>query len=157
MKDTIVTDLPKNEVYQRIMDFVDQNQIKIKEMNNKVISGMYGSRFKAHTKSILTEPSILPVKIMIKLQDKGNGTELFVLLKKGYIGIPPLSMNKKYLMIFARLMNNLKLQFHREMYLKEDISKCNNCGKVILYGNQRFCEICGYELVENKNQIDSLS
>lgn len=148
LKDLISTDLPKNEIYQRIMDFFNQNQIKIKEMNDKVVTGMYGSRLKAHTRGFRAEPSILPVKISIKLQDKGNRTELHVLLKKGYIGVPPLGLDKKYLMIFARLMNNLKLQFYKEMYLKEEKSKCNNCGKVIIYENQRFCETCGIELLE---------
>ena len=157
LKDTINTDLPRNEIYQRIMDFANQNHIKIKEMNKKIITGMYGSRFKAHTRGIRAEPTILPVKISIKLHDKIDRTELIVFLKKGYLGIPPLGMNKKYLMILARLMNNLKLQFHKEMYLKEDVSKCSNCGKVILYENQRFCENCGYELLEEENQIDSLS
>ncbi len=149
LMDLINTDLPKNEIYQRIMDFVNQYQIKIKEMNSKVITGMYGSRLKAHTRGIRAEPSILPVKISIKLHDRGNSTELHVLLKKGYIGITPLGMDKKYLMMLARLMNNLKLQFYREMYPKEEISKCNNCGTVIIYENQRFCEFCGIELIDN--------
>ena len=149
LKDNIITDLPKNEIYQRIMDFVNQHQIKIKEMNNKIITGMFGSRLKAHTRGIRAEPSILPVKISIKLHDKGNNTELNILLKKGYIGIPPLGIDKKYLMMLARLMNNLKLQFYREMYPKEELSKCNNCGTVIIYENQRFCEFCGIELLEN--------
>ena len=157
LKDTINTDLPRNEIYQRIMDFANQNHIKIKEMNKKIITGMYGSRLKAHTRGIRAEPTILPVKISIKLQDKVNSTELFIFLKKGYIGIPPLGMSKKYLMILARLMNKLKLQFHREMYLKEEVSKCSNCGKVILYENQRFCENCGFELLEEESQIDCLS
>ena len=149
LKDNIITDLPKNEIYQRIMDFVNQHQIKIKEMNNKIITGMYGSRLKAHTRGIRAEPSILPVKISIKLHDKGNSTELNILLKKGYIGIPPLGIDKKYLMMLARLMNNLKLQFYREMYPKKELSKCNNCGTVIIYENQRFCEFCGIELLDN--------
>ena len=149
LKDNIITDLPKNEIYQRIMDFVNQHQIKIKEMNNKIITGMFGSRLKAHTRGIRAEPSILPVKISIKLHDKGNNTELNILLKKGYIGIPPLGIDKKYLMMLARLMNNLKLQFYREMYPKKELSKCNNCGTVIIYENQRFCEFCGIELLEN--------
>ncbi len=149
LKDLIFTDLPNNEIIQRIMDFINQNQIKIKGMNDKVIIGMYGSRLKAHTRGIRAEPSILPVKLSIKIQDKGNRTELHILLKKGYIGIPPRGMDKKYLMIFARLMNNLKLQFYKEMYLKEVISKCSICGKIILYENQRFCEMCGSELLKN--------
>ena len=157
LKDTIYTDLPRNEIYQRLMDFMNQNHIKIKEMNNKLITGMYGSRLKAHTRGIRAEPTILPVKISIKLKEKENGTELFVLLKKGYIGIPPFGIAKKYIMILARLMNNLKLQFYKQMYLKEEVSKCLNCGQIILYENQRFCENCGYELVEYKNQINSLS
>ncbi len=149
LKDLIPTDLPNNEIIHRIMDFVNQNQIKIKRMNDKIILGTYGSRLKAHTRGIRAEPSILPVKLSIKLQDKGNRTELHILLKKGYIGVPPRGTDKKYLMIFARLMNNLKLQFYKEMYLKEEISKCNNCGKIILYENQRFCEMCGSELLKN--------
>jgi hypothetical protein len=157
LKDKILTDLPKNEIFQRIMEFTNQNNIKIKEMKKKLITGMYGSRFKAHTKGILADTSILPVKITITIKDIDNGTELSVFLKKGYIGYPPLGVDKKYWMIFARLMNSIKLQFHREMYLKNEISKCSNCGKEILYENQRFCEICGYELVEKKTQINSLS
>ncbi len=157
LKDKLVTNLPKNEIFQRIMDFANQNHIKIKEMNKKLITGMFGSRLKAHTRGVRADPTVLPVKISIKIQEKENGTELFVILKKGYIGIPPLGLDKKYLMILARLMNNLKLQFHREMYLKEDTSRCNNCGKIILYENQRFCETCGYELVENESQIDTHS
>ena len=148
LKDVIDTALPKNEIFQRIMEFFNQNQIKIKQMNKKIITGMYGSRLKAHTRGIRAEPSILPVKIAINLQNKEYGTKLDILLKKGYIGIPPLGVNKKYIMILARLMNNLKLQFHKEMYLKEETSKCKNCGKVIIYENQRFCEICGTELLE---------
>jgi hypothetical protein len=157
LRDQIETILPKNEIFERIMDFINQNQIKIKEMNNKVITGMYGSRLKAHTRGIRAEPSILPIKISINLLDKGNSTELQILMKKGYIGVPPLGMEKKYLMMFARLMNNLKLQFYKEMYLKEETSKCNNCGKVIFYENQRFCEICGYELLEISGKVNSQS
>ena len=157
LKDNIITDLPKNEVYHRIMDYFNRNRIKIKEMNKKLIYGMYGSRFRVHTKGIRAEPTILPVKIIINIEDREGNTELKIHLKKGYIGIASLGINKKYLMILARLMNNLKLQFYREMYLKDETSKCKNCGKVILYENQRFCEICGYELIENKNKIESLS
>ncbi|MFX1568019.1 MAG: hypothetical protein ACFFCV_06600 [Promethearchaeota archaeon] len=157
LKDKINTSLPRNEIYQRIMDFANQNHIKIKEMNKNIIRGMYGSRLKAQTRGFRVEPSVLPVKITITLQDKENCTELFVIMKKGVIGIPPFGVDKKYLTILARLMNKLKLQFHREMYLKQEVSKCSNCGKVILYENQRYCEICGYELVEKRNQMNSLS
>ena len=148
LQDIIITNLPKNDIYQKFMDYFNQNQIKIKEMNDNIIRGMYGSRLKAHTRGILAEPSILPVKISINLLDKGNGTELQVLMKEGFIGIPPITHNKKYPLIFARLMNNLKLQFFKEKCPKEEISKCNNCSKVIFDENQRFCEICGYELIK---------
>ncbi|MCK4371479.1 MAG: zinc ribbon domain-containing protein [Candidatus Lokiarchaeota archaeon] len=148
LQDVIDTNLPIDEVIQIIMDFCNQNQIKIKEMNDKVITGMYGSRLKAHTRGMRAEPSILPVKISINFQDKGNSTGLNVLMKEGFFGFPPLGMNKKYPLIFARLMNNLKLQFYKEMYIKEDTSKCKNCGKDIFYENQRYCEVCGYELLK---------
>ena len=84
LKDVIDTALPKNEIFQRIMEFFNQNQIKIKQMNKKIITGMYGSRLKAHTRGIRAEPSILPVKIAINLQNKEYGTKLDILLKKGY-------------------------------------------------------------------------
>ena len=70
LQDVIDTNLPTDEVVQRIMDFCNQNQIKIKEMNDKVITGMYGSRLKAHTRGIRAEPSILPVKISINFKIK---------------------------------------------------------------------------------------
>ncbi|MFW9999771.1 MAG: zinc ribbon domain-containing protein [Candidatus Hodarchaeota archaeon] len=148
LKDVIDTTLPENEIFDRIMEFFSQNQIKIKQLNKKSVIGMYGSRLKAHTRGIRADSSILPVKITINLQDKENATELSILMKKGYIGIPPLGLNKKYLIIFARLMNSLKLQFYKQMYLKKEISKCSNCGKDILYENQRFCELCGIDLLE---------
>ena len=69
-------------------------------------------------------------------------------MKEGFIGIPPFGMKKKYPKIFARLMNNLKLQFFKEKYPKEENSKCNNCSAAIIDDNQRFCEICGYEFLK---------
>jgi len=148
LQDVIDTHLPIDEVIQRIMDFCNQNQIKIKKVNDKLITGMYGSRLQAHTRGMRAEPSILPVKISINFQGNGNSIELNVLMKEGFIGFPPILLKKKYPLIFARLMNNLKLQFHKKMYIKEHSSKCNNCGKDILYENQRYCEVCGYELLK---------
>jgi len=148
LQDKININFPRNIINEKLWDFFNKNQIKIKEMNNNRIRGMYGSRLKAHTRGILAEPSILPVKISINLQDNGNSTELQVLMKEGFIGIPPITLNKKYPLIFARLMNNLKLQFFKEKYPKEEIHECNNCGKVIIDENQRFCEICGLELIK---------
>ena len=148
LQDKININFPKNIINEKLWDFFNKNQIKIKQMNNNRIRGMYGSRLKAHTRGIRAEPSILPVKISINFQDKGNSTGLNILMKEGFIGFPPLGMNKKYPIIFARLMNNLKLQFYKEMSIKEDTSKCNNCSKVIFNENQRFCEICGYELIK---------
>lgn len=148
LHDNILIYLPRNEINRRIMDFINQNQIKIKEMNEKVKIGMYGSRLKAHTRGIRADPSILPVKISIHLQATGNGTELNVLMKEGFIGIPPFGMKKKYPKIFARLMNNLKLQFFKEKDLKIEKNKCNNCGVAIIADNQRYCEVCGYELLQ---------
>ena len=148
LQDKINITSPKNIINEKLWDFFNQNQIKIKEMNDNIIRGMYGSRLKAHTRGSRAKTSILPVKISINLQDKGNGTELKVLMKEGFIGIPPITLNKKYPLIFARLMNNLKLQFFKEEYPKEEITKCNNCNKDIFDENQRFCEICGYELIK---------
>lgn len=148
LQDSINTHLPKREVNQRIMDFIIQNQIKLKEMNDNIVTGMYGSRLKAHTRGMLADPSILPVKITIKLKTKGKGTELNVYMKEGYVGIPPLGMNKKYPQLFARLMNNLKLHFYRNNYQKEEKNKCNNCSIQIVDKKQRFCEMCGYELLK---------
>lgn len=148
LKDSIITILPKREITQRIMDFINKNQIKLKEINDNKVTGLYGSRLKAHTRGILADPSVLPVKITFKLLTKGDTTELSIYMKEGYIGIPPLGLYKKYLQIFARLMNNLKLQFYKNDYQKEEIKKCDNCGKHIFDENQRFCEICGYELLK---------
>lgn len=148
LQDSITTSLPKNEIIQKVNVFINQNQIKLKEMNDKIIRGMYGSRLKAHTRGMLAEPSILPVKISINLHTNSNSTILHVHMKEGLIGIPPLTLNKKYPLIFARLMNNLKMQFYREELPKEDTSKCNNCGKTFFEENQRFCETCGHELIK---------
>ncbi|MFX1349957.1 MAG: hypothetical protein ACFE92_14910, partial [Promethearchaeota archaeon] len=65
LKDVIDTTLPENEIFDRIMEFFSQNQIKIKQLNKKSVIGMYGSRLKAHTRGIRADSSILPVKITI--------------------------------------------------------------------------------------------
>lgn len=148
LKDNIITILPKKEINLRIMDFFNENQIKLKEMSDNKITGLYGSRLKTHTRGLLADPSVLPVKISIKLLTKGESTELSVYMKDGYIGIPIIFLYKKYLQIFARLMNNFKLQFYKKDYQKKEIKKCNNCGKDIFDENQRFCETCGYELLK---------
>lgn len=148
LQDYITTPLPKNEITQKINAFFNQNQIKLKEMNDKIIRGMYGSRLKAHTRGMLAEPSILPVKISINLHTNSNSTILRIHMKEGFIGIPPINMNKKYPLIFARLMNNLKKQFYIKELPKEETSICDNCGRAFSENNQRFCEICGYELIK---------
>jgi len=147
LNDTIDTRLPKNDIFKKIMDYIKQNQIKVKKINDKQVNGMYGSRLQAHMRGIFAKPSILPVKIFIQLHNGENETELHVKMKEGFIGIPPLGMKKKYLPLFARLMNNLKLQFYKnDINIGKHEDKCPNCDMSIINEHQRFCEACGYEL-----------
>jgi hypothetical protein len=66
LQDNIYIYLPKREITLRIMDFINQNRIKIKDLNDELITGIYSSRFRAHTRGLLADPSILPVKITMK-------------------------------------------------------------------------------------------
>jgi rRNA maturation endonuclease Nob1 len=67
-------------------------------------------------------------------------------MKEGYIGIPSIFLYKKYAQIFARLLNNLKMKFYENNYQKEEKYTCTNCGIQIVDKNQKFCEICGWEI-----------
>ena len=146
LKEKIQSNLPRNEIKARILDFFDRSQIKIKEANERLTTGMYGSRLKAHMRGILADPSILPVKVSINEQPTSNDTELDVQMKEGFFGITPLALNKKYSKTFTRLMNNFKSQFSNDIISAGEKSTCDNCGVAIVDSNQGFCDLCGQQL-----------
>jgi len=117
LKERINVNLPKHEIKVRILNFFERNRIKIKEVKEKVITGLYGSRLQPQTRDIIADPSILPGKIFIDEQPTSNGTDLDVQMKVSYEKTPTVEKHA-----------------------------CNYCDVIISDKNQNFCDLCGQEL-----------
>ena len=120
IRENIQTLLTNREISLIKLEFINRNEIKLNLMNGRLVIDTYGSRLKAHTADILADPSILPIKITIDLYSIGNGTELNVYMKEGYIGIPLFGLYKKYPKIFLKLIDDLEIRFYEKETQKDE-------------------------------------